>query len=719
MRYRGVIEGFYGTPWSHADRLRVLDYLGTHDLNTYQYAPKDDPYHRERWREPYPIGKLFELEELVRRAIANDVDFTFALSPGLSIRYTNDADYDALIAKFEALYEIGVRTFTIPFDDIDYGTWHSAADAETYGDGPGASGRAQADFLNRVHRGWVASKGDVGPLQMVPTEYYDIDESEYKQALRERLDAAVVVHWTGVGVVPGTITTEQAATARAVFGHDIVLWDNFPVNDYIAGRIPLGPYCGREAGVADEIVGVLSNPMNQATVSRFALFSIAEYAADAEAYDPTGSWERALAELAGDDAELFEALRWFADLNTYDSTLHTEPAPRFVAALESFWESWNAGRKEAAIEDLRHVLDDVGHAPRLIRERVTEHDFVEEARPWLDATELWIGATRDALAVLLALDSDDGPVAWLNYQRAAELVQNAKAIRDSRLPHAETYPRVGDRVIDAFVSEAMGRFESYVGVGLDRPDVTASLRTYRDNELAHMVDGRLETCFRSADRPAAGDFVELDLKRVRPISGIAVLMASPERPEDYLKSGVLEYSADGTTWTELARGTTPELSASAPAGTETRFVRYRAAEHDPNRLLVREFAVEELDAVRTLVSGTPEPAEYSALAYAADDDLLSGCVAGRPPESDDALLVELSEPRPVDGARVLQGHDSAGTAEVEIRVDGEWRDIGALSGAYTALDFDVVTIDAIRLRWQAGDVVPKICEIVPSYVTTG
>ena len=113
MRYRGSIEGFYGTPWSHADRLDHLDYLGAHRMNTYEYAPKDDPYHREQWRDPYPADKLAELGELVDRARQNKVDFTFALSPGLSICYTDDADFQALIAKFEALYALGARSFNV------------------------------------------------------------------------------------------------------------------------------------------------------------------------------------------------------------------------------------------------------------------------------------------------------------------------------------------------------------------------------------------------------------------------------------------------------------------------------------------------------------------------------------------------------------------------------------------------------------------------------
>ncbi len=51
---RGIVEGFYGTPWTTTDRMDILGFCGEHGLNAYIYAPKDDPYHRDKWREPYP-----------------------------------------------------------------------------------------------------------------------------------------------------------------------------------------------------------------------------------------------------------------------------------------------------------------------------------------------------------------------------------------------------------------------------------------------------------------------------------------------------------------------------------------------------------------------------------------------------------------------------------------------------------------------------------------
>ncbi|MBQ9836356.1 MAG: beta-N-acetylglucosaminidase domain-containing protein [Akkermansia sp.] len=45
LPYRGVVEGYYGIPWSTKARLAQLDFYGRNKLNTYIYAPKDDPYH--------------------------------------------------------------------------------------------------------------------------------------------------------------------------------------------------------------------------------------------------------------------------------------------------------------------------------------------------------------------------------------------------------------------------------------------------------------------------------------------------------------------------------------------------------------------------------------------------------------------------------------------------------------------------------------------------
>ena len=50
---RGIIEGFYGNPWTVDERRRLLSALSDRGMNSYFYGPKDDPFHRDRWDELY------------------------------------------------------------------------------------------------------------------------------------------------------------------------------------------------------------------------------------------------------------------------------------------------------------------------------------------------------------------------------------------------------------------------------------------------------------------------------------------------------------------------------------------------------------------------------------------------------------------------------------------------------------------------------------------
>ena len=76
----GVIEGFYGPPWSHEERLTVLDWMAAFGLNTYFYAPKDDLKQR-LWREAYAESELHLLRDLIEACRQRGIQFVFALQP--------------------------------------------------------------------------------------------------------------------------------------------------------------------------------------------------------------------------------------------------------------------------------------------------------------------------------------------------------------------------------------------------------------------------------------------------------------------------------------------------------------------------------------------------------------------------------------------------------------------------------------------------------------
>ena len=298
---RGVVEGFYGTPWTFADRADIIDFCRQSNLNSYIYAPKDDPYHRNKWREPYPADKLAELKRLVAVANENDVRFIFAVSPGLDLNYKSDKgdeDFRKLIRKLDTMYQIGVRDFAIFFDDLkdDKGRHHE-------------NGKLQAEFLNRVQKNLHDRYKDVAPLIMVPTEYYYEDMVKgdkvkpYTRDLAENLDQRIVVLYTGRGVVCDGITDAELAEVNKIFGREVGVWWNYPVNDY-----SLTPDGNRNVKLAlgaieklptAKITAIFFNPMEQVQLSKIALATGAIYANNPATYDDEKAWDTVLAEQFG------------------------------------------------------------------------------------------------------------------------------------------------------------------------------------------------------------------------------------------------------------------------------------------------------------------------------------------------------------------------------------------------------------------------------------
>ncbi|MGI8309749.1 beta-N-acetylhexosaminidase family protein [Saccharopolyspora hattusasensis] len=473
MPLRGAVEGFYGPPWTHAERMDQLAFYGDVKMNTYIYAPKDDPYHREKWREPYPADELAQVQELIRQAQAHHVKFTFALSPGTSICYSDDADFRALLAKLQAVYDEGVRDFSVPLDDISYTRWNCPGDQAKYGQpSEGAAGKAQVELLNRVQREFVDAHPGVAPLQFVPTEYSDVEDSAYKTAMRSALDPRVVVMWTGDGVIPRQITVSDAQQAEKVWGRKLFLWDNYPVNDFdgSVGRVLLGPYDKRERGLSGQLVGDVSNPMNLAAASKVVELGAADFAWNDAAFDPQRAWRAAAGYLAGKrvagqpglvaDPATVDALMVFFDLQHMAPLPSGRPwlpqAPELARRIEEFRVGWERGDRAGAVRELRGYAQAIADAPEQIGKGAPA-DFAGDVKQWLTATQLWgdaLVATVDGLQA--RADGDEGRT----FDRFAAARQFADRAKQIRTPPGEVRPQgqvlVGDGVLDKFVEQAPG-----------------------------------------------------------------------------------------------------------------------------------------------------------------------------------------------------------------------------------------------------------------------
>ncbi len=455
---RGIVEGFYGTPWSDRTRAELLDFLAVRKMNTYLYSPKDDSYLRARWRDPYPAQRLAALARLAARARADHVLFVYALSPGPSICYSSSNDEKELVRKLQSVWDAGIRAFAIPFDDVDYPRWNCAADMTAFGTGEAAAASAQVRVLNEVDTTFVATHRGAGRLITVPTEFWGLNPSPYKDRLAAGLRPDVIVQWTGSTIYSPGISREGAAAAKRAYGHDVILWDNYPALRRLS-RLQLAPYVGREPGLRASVLGVTANPMFEPEASKIALFTVGDYAWNDAAYDPARSWAASLAELAGGDPVATAALEAFADAN-YASPSTPQQAPQLAALIGAFWQEFKAGSSGgAAATELAAALRELTAAPATLQARLHNSAFLHETAPWLDATRVWGQAMLASLDMLNALHDGRSADALADRQRVLELVTLAHDYYF--FGNGQSIPvEVGGGVFDTFVSAALAEMDA-------------------------------------------------------------------------------------------------------------------------------------------------------------------------------------------------------------------------------------------------------------------
>ncbi len=390
--YRGVVEGFYGVPWSREARLSQLDFYGRNKMNIYIYGPKDDPYHSSpNWRKPYPAQEAEQLKELVECARRNEVLFYWAIHPGKDIRW-NTEDRDLLMEKFESMYRLGIRAFAVFFDDIS---------------GEGTSAEKQVELLNDIYHNFVKVKGDVAPLLMCPTEYNRLWtklEGGYLATLGGKLHPDIGILWTGDKVV-ACIDKPTMQFVNPLLKRKAFIWWNFPVSDYVRDRLLLGAVYGNGTDIDDDISAFISNPMEHAEASKIALFSIADYAWNMDAYKSDASWRRAVRYLMPGHAA---ALQVFAshnsDLGGNEHDFRREESEQIRSALERLLDAYcREGKREvAAASAVTEECERMIASADLLLASDENPALIKEISPWLMQFKLLGEFGREVLCMLAA-----------------------------------------------------------------------------------------------------------------------------------------------------------------------------------------------------------------------------------------------------------------------------------------------------------------------------
>ena len=319
---RGYIEGFYGKTWENNKRLSVMRLMAKYGMNTYFYAPKDDVYHREKWRETYPADEYENLRMLFNEAKENFLDFNWCIGPGLTYKYTSEDDFNLLIEKIKSIYNMGVKGFGLLLDDIPW-EFQYEEDAQRYD----SIVDAHTDLLNRTYNALKEIDSDI-KLTVCPTQYSGDENGYYISKFGKGIPSDVRMFWTGQEICSRVLTVRESQELLRSTDHRPLFWDNFPVNDCeMFQEMHLGAIIGRDKDLYKACEGLISNVMEYAECSKIPLMTIADYLWNPVSYNPEESLKNAHKEILGEKAELF---KYFADhlgvscLSKYSSALMSE-----------------------------------------------------------------------------------------------------------------------------------------------------------------------------------------------------------------------------------------------------------------------------------------------------------------------------------------------------------------------------------------------------------
>jgi hyaluronoglucosaminidase len=553
VRFRGVVEGFYGTPWSHQARLRHLKFYGENKMNTYIYGPKDDPYHSSpNWRLPYPEQEAKQIKELVQVAKENAVNFVWAIHPGQDIKW-NQEDRNNLLAKFEKMYELGVRSYAVFFDDIS---------------GEGTKADKQAELLNYIDEQFVKVKKDVTPLIMCPTEYnksWSNVKGGYLTTLGTKLNPSIHIMWTGDRVIADMYEgdTEKGGMKwiNNLIQRPAYVWWNFPVSDYVRDHLLMGPVYGNDLHIANLMSGFVTNPMEHAESSLLAIYGVASYAWNPDQYDSDKAWKDAMKAVLPSSAKELEIFATHnSDLGANGHGYRREESVALKPVAERFLNEYlNKGTYQA--EDFLTLLSTftlMQEAADILMTNTENPALIAEMKPWLIQHKLTgeLGDAVLALANAYELGKQEGFLR--KYKHVKALQQQVFNVdqtynQNPYQPGVKTAGLVIKPLIDKTFAKVVDMYNQKYNAALDAKTdymphtLTSDVNQIKNLPLRQKTNRVLVSPANEVIKWQGKGFMTIELDKVYPLMTIDIDFGKPE----IASWGTLEISTNGKDWQKV------------------------------------------------------------------------------------------------------------------------------------------------------------------------
>lgn len=702
---RGLVEGYYGYPYTIAVKKDLMRFMMRYKMNTYLYGAKSDPYHSQYWKDAYPTTLTDEQvkngwlsQDMVREissvSAETKVNFIWAIHPGNDFTGSSTVIND-IMGKFTKMHALGVRQFAVFVDDVSV-----PGDAATHTLNANRLTQLQREIEAKWNAEGAVATDTVKPVHFVPQVYAssfvnaDVRRSFFNAL--STVPANVTIYTTGWGVwtVPNS---SDLKVVKDDLGRNVAWWWNYPCNDNADGQIyPMDMYSNfydlpavdsnaRLESNLQHGLGIVSNPMQQGEVSKTALFSVADYAWNNSGFNNSQSWNASFKAIVKNEevAKAYQTLSYYLRYNDPEA---------LQTAINAYKNTLKNGNPQP--DALNATMDEVLEACRLLatlENSETESDrlLYTDLAPWLLKLQQMASGVKQLLAV--ASMSNDDNTKWENY---------VPALKD--IEALET-----DERFTAFALEGMGNSISVS----QRQSQPGQLHLYPFvKEFKTLALGDFFT-------PKAGDEILTNVDGIRAIKGTATGAAYLTMPSTTLNKGQyigltlgtamqcksitldesllqnfsLIYSSNGKTWTRV--------NSAAEVPSVIKHIAFINESDEPQKLALnnKKFCVNLPTLPKVSSSSAPETNfwENHNASLFVDGDYTTFCTLNRNQQQGDAYTVTLAAASAITDVRVAVGTtngDYMNTGKVQVSADGKkWTDLKVKGTSQTSFGISKMT----------------------------
>ena len=554
MEMRGFIEGMYAI-WDYDSRASLMRFARDYKMTTFMYASKSDSYHKNDTL--YPNAEIEKIKELVEIGKETKVEYGWSihLSYFWNASGTFDEKFDRLVAKFQQLYDAGVRNFAMLNDDFGGGDFSVIVDLLNKFDDEFIKTHEGCSNLIYCMKGYNEAWSEWEPYGNHGAELESL----------KNLNDSIYLYWTGAAV-NSPITQETVDFLREkTDSHTPVIWVNYPVNEHCHSGLFLGPISHYARDDVTNLHGVVSNPSRFAEANKVALFQLAalfwnnhDYVSQVETI-----WEESFKYLQPEVYESYLTIaRNVANCPGSDKVPQGFPESEYIKdELASVKTKIDRGQKisdDPNAQKIKTEFSNILTAISTFRKDCKNQNLIEEITPWLNSLNDVATAGEAAMDALFAMEKGDLAGAWEGLGAAGEAMDTYNTYPS--YSGSTNMAAAGSKRLVPFVQSAVIAAKNQIIPFLNpgstefTPSVYAVMGgTSRDNDSnsAKIFDGN-ETTYASYETvQKVNDYFGIDMGRTIPVSSIDILQAKEDSHHDYFHNADLEYSTDGENWTTL------------------------------------------------------------------------------------------------------------------------------------------------------------------------